>query len=89
MPKALDALLQQQIKAATVLVVPNSIIALGQTMRLEIVAEGVETAGQQEFLRRSGCAYAQGYLLGRPVAAEEFTAFFVTESCPAGNIPRL
>ena len=79
MPKALDALLQQQIKAATVLVVPNSIIALGQTMRLDIVAEGVETAGQQEFLRRSGCAYAQGYHFGRPVPAADFEAFFSAE----------
>ncbi|MHB8712192.1 MAG: EAL domain-containing protein [Trichloromonadaceae bacterium] len=56
--------------------IANSIIALGQTMRLEIVAEGVETAGQQEFLRRSGCAYAQGYHFGRPVPAADFEVFF-------------
>ncbi len=54
-------------------------------MRLEVVAEGVETAGQQEFLLRSGCTYAQGYHFGRPVPPEEFTAFFRGEGLVAEN----
>lgn len=65
--------------------IARSIIALGQTMRLEVVAEGVETAGQREFLRRSGCAYAQGYLFGRPVEAAEFVHFFREETLAAGE----
>lgn len=46
-----------------------SIVALGKTLNLRVVAEGVETAGQREHLRRLGCDVYQGYLLGRPVEA--------------------
>jgi predicted signal transduction protein with EAL and GGDEF domain len=49
-----------------------AIIALGRTLNLEIVAEGVETAEQQEFLTRLGCDSLQGFLLGRPLPAEQF-----------------
>ncbi|MBY4898291.1 bifunctional diguanylate cyclase/phosphodiesterase [Cupriavidus sp. AU9028] len=50
----------------------SAIIALGQTLKLNIVAEGVETAAQQDFLTRLGCDMLQGYLLGKPVPADEF-----------------
>ena len=49
----------------------SSIIALGQTLNLRIVAEGVETAAQQKFLTDLGCDSLQGYLLSRPVPASE------------------
>jgi EAL domain-containing protein (putative c-di-GMP-specific phosphodiesterase class I) len=39
---------------------------------MDIVAEGVETAGQRAYLERLGCDYLQGYLLGRPVDAQRF-----------------
>jgi len=42
------------------------IIALGRALKLEIVAEGVETESQAEFLRSCGCNTAQGYLYSRP-----------------------
>jgi EAL domain-containing protein (putative c-di-GMP-specific phosphodiesterase class I) len=48
----------------------SAIVALGQTLNLEIVAEGVETAAQQEFLTRLGCDSLQGFLLGRPMSAD-------------------
>ncbi|EIM95599.1 integral membrane sensor protein [Paraburkholderia hospita] len=48
----------------------SAIVALGQTLNLNIVAEGVETAAQQEFLTRLGCDSLQGFLLGRPMSAE-------------------
>jgi diguanylate cyclase (GGDEF)-like protein len=48
----------------------SAIVALGQTLNLKIVAEGVETAAQQEFLTRLGCDSLQGFLLGRPMSAE-------------------
>ena len=50
----------------------QSIIALAKSMRLKVVAEGVETRKQQELLMDLGCDYIQGYYVGRPVAAEEF-----------------
>lgn len=47
----------------------SAIIALGKTLGLRIVAEGVETHEQQELLTRLGCDTLQGYLLGCPVPA--------------------
>ena len=52
--------------------IARTIIALGHTLGLPVIAEGVETAAQCEFLARSGCSLYQGYLFGRPVPAEEF-----------------
>jgi diguanylate cyclase (GGDEF)-like protein len=49
-----------------------AIVALGHTLGLEVVAEGVETLEQQEFLTRLGCDSLQGFLLGRPVPANQF-----------------
>lgn len=47
----------------------TAIIALGHSLDLEIVAEGVETPEQLAHLRRLGCDLVQGYLVGRPVPA--------------------
>ncbi len=47
-----------------------SIIALGKTLNLRVVAEGVETPGQRQHLRRLGCDLYQGYLMGEPVEAD-------------------
>jgi diguanylate cyclase len=52
----------------------SSVIALGQTLGIDIVAEGVETASQKEFLTRLGCNALQGFLLGRPVPAADLNA---------------
>jgi EAL domain-containing protein (putative c-di-GMP-specific phosphodiesterase class I) len=51
-----------------------TIIVLGHTLNLRVVAEGVETAEQAVFLRDNGCDEAQGYLFSRPVNASEFEA---------------
>ncbi|MEN5028890.1 EAL domain-containing protein [Pseudomonas sp. Ps21-P2] len=52
----------------------SAIVALGQALNLRIVAEGVETASQQNFLTRLGCDSLQGNLLGYPLPAERFMA---------------
>ena len=49
-----------------------SIIALGQTLNMYIVAEGVETAAQRSLLTELGCHILQGYLLGKPMPAPLF-----------------
>ena len=49
----------------------HAIVALGQTLGLEIVAEGIEEAGQVDRLLALGCAYGQGYHFSRPMNARE------------------
>lgn len=55
----------------------SAIVALGQALNLRIVAEGVETSSQQNFLTRLGCDSLQGYLLGHPLPADRFMADIV------------
>ncbi|SDD99814.1 diguanylate cyclase/phosphodiesterase [Cupriavidus sp. YR651] len=50
----------------------SAIVALGRTLNLKVVAEGVETTAQQAFLAGLGCDALQGYLLGRPMPASQF-----------------
>lgn len=45
-----------------------SIISLSHSLEIEVLAEGVETTQQEQFLKAHGCSSVQGYLLGRPVA---------------------
>jgi len=51
-------------------VIARSILSLGHNLGLDVVAEGVETRAQLEFLRREGCDAMQGYLVSPPVPAE-------------------
>ncbi|RZI87046.1 MAG: EAL domain-containing protein, partial [Pseudomonas sp.] len=60
----------------------SAIVALGQALGLRIVAEGVETDSQQDFLTRLGCDSLQGYLMGRPVPAEQFMAGLAPHEAP-------
>lgn len=57
----------------SVLAIAETIIRLGQRLGLGVVAEGVETASQLARLRDLGCHVAQGYLLSRPLTAEQFS----------------
>lgn len=52
-----------------------AIIALGHNLSLELVAEGVETEMQSEFLTRLGCDYLQGYLFSKPKPFDEIVAY--------------
>lgn len=52
----------------------RTIIAMAESMRLDVIAEGVETEGQFSFLARNGCTAFQGYLTGKPVPIEQFEA---------------
>jgi diguanylate cyclase (GGDEF)-like protein len=52
----------------------KAILALGRSLGLTVVAEGIETDEQLRMLRRLGCELGQGYLLGRPASAEEIEA---------------
>ena len=53
----------------------RSIISLGHRLKLRVVAEGVETLEQLQFLRARGCDEMQGYYFSRPLPADEFLGF--------------
>jgi EAL domain-containing protein (putative c-di-GMP-specific phosphodiesterase class I) len=52
--------------------IARTIVALGQTLGLDVIAEGVETRDQHDFLAQNGCHAYQGYFFSRPVPAEQF-----------------
>jgi EAL domain-containing protein (putative c-di-GMP-specific phosphodiesterase class I) len=49
----------------------EAIVQMARALRMDVVAEGVETAAHRDALRRMGCSCAQGYFFARPVPAEE------------------
>lgn len=55
----------------------QTIIGMAINLGIEVIAEGVETQDQRDFLWRAGCKLYQGYLFGKPVSSEEFTASLV------------
>ena len=63
--------------------ITTAIIALGQNLGLQVVAEGVETEEQAAFLRQKGCHLMQGYLFGRPVPAADISRLLAAELAPA------
>ncbi len=59
-----------------------AIIALGRALGLTIVAEGVETVEQEEFLHANSCDEIQGYLISKPMPADEFATFLADHAPP-------
>ena len=55
----------------------RAIIALGRSMQLTVIAEGVENLQQQQFLADEGCAQVQGFIFGMPLPAEKFASSFL------------
>ena len=55
--------------------IAKTIIALGQSLGLAVIAEGVETQAQRAFLAQSGCYAFQGYLFSKPVPIAAFETF--------------
>jgi len=55
--------------------IANMVVALGESMGLTVIAEGVETESQKDFLAKLGCNNYQGYLFNKPAPIDEFEAF--------------
>lgn len=60
----------------------RAIIGLGKSLRLTLVAEGIETTKQATYLQEIGCDLLQGYLFSKPVTAEEFKQLMLEETGP-------
>jgi EAL domain-containing protein (putative c-di-GMP-specific phosphodiesterase class I) len=60
-----------------------AVISLAHTLRLRVIAEGVENAGQLDFLQRHGCDEMQGYYYSRPLPDAEITRFVCERAVPA------
>ncbi|WP_296582081.1 EAL domain-containing protein [Xanthobacter sp.] len=58
----------------------RAVIAMGRALHIEVLAEGVEDAGQMAFLAANGCTYGQGYFWSRPLPPERFEALFSNAS---------
>ncbi|HWS02334.1 MAG TPA: EAL domain-containing protein [Gammaproteobacteria bacterium] len=60
--------------------IAKAVIALGHSLQMQIVAEGIETPEQCALLLQHGCDLAQGYLFSRPVPAEAFAQLLAVEA---------
>jgi len=68
--------------------ISKMIIGLGQNLGLEVIAEGVETAGQLAYMQEHGCDIAQGYLYARPESPEDLTPWLMANQRTSGTYMR-
>ena len=59
--------------------------AMAKSLKLEVIAEGVETEAQLELLRQCGCNQIQGYLISRPIPADAFSSLLQQYRCPTSK----
>jgi diguanylate cyclase (GGDEF)-like protein/PAS domain S-box-containing protein len=65
----------------------RTIIEMGRSLQMQVLAEGIETEEQRSFLSASGCQYGQGRLFGEPVSSEEFLQMVLRQE--TGEFPIL
>ncbi|MEK7207429.1 MAG: EAL domain-containing protein [Pseudomonadota bacterium] len=63
--------------------ITTAIIVMAQSLKLKVIAEGVETQEQLDYLRASGCHAIQGYFFSKPLPAEELTVLL--SKCETGS----
>jgi EAL domain-containing protein (putative c-di-GMP-specific phosphodiesterase class I) len=79
-----QGIVERMLDSAKNATIVRSSIRLAHELGLEVVAEGVETVPQHDFLVEAGCRIAQGFLLSRPLPLTEFKAFCAHPPCCRG-----
>ena len=64
---------QQLAESPSAAALADTIIVMAHSQRKQVIAEGVETLEQLEFLRERGCDMAQGFFMARPLSAQDMT----------------
>ncbi len=64
----------------------SAVIRIAKSKKIETIAEGIETIGQAEILKKSGCDHAQGYFFGKPMPADRFEEFMAEKMSVKTNI---
>lgn len=57
----------------------NGVIAFAKSLKLDVICEGIETELQKEAIRSTGCDVLQGYLIGKPMRAQDFRALLLAQ----------
>jgi len=70
------------------LALAEGIVRIARTLRLEVIAEGIESEVQRDLLTSMGCQYAQGYLLAMPMAARQAETLVRIGSRLVPSLPR-
>lgn len=65
--------------------ITKAIISMARSLEMKLVAEGIETPAQADFLRDNGCHTGQGYLFAKPLPADGFLALFTAQRHDAAN----
>jgi len=76
----IDRSFVNDIKPGSEALLTLAIVNLAHSMKIDLVAEGVETSAQRDFLLRKGCPVMQGFFFSRPVPAEDFTRLLERQS---------
>ncbi|MGN6703361.1 MAG: putative bifunctional diguanylate cyclase/phosphodiesterase, partial [Burkholderiaceae bacterium] len=63
--------------------IAETIIVMAHKLGLDVVAEGIETAAQRDWLAASGCDYGQGFFFSEPLPAEAFEALLLSQASPS------
>ena len=63
----------------------RAIISMARSLKLKVIAEGVETAEQHEFIRAEGCSFSQGFLYSRPLPQQELEDFLRGHNAPVAQ----